>query len=87
MFGEIKSKGIKNLCVDLRENGGGNSLVANEFLKYLDIPSYKDMGLVWRLGFLNISAGGGVTENERYEELTCLLRITPSAPRWISPST
>ncbi len=69
MFGEIKSKGIKNLCVDLRENGGGNSLVANEFLKYLDIPSYKDMGLVWRLGFLNISAGGGVTENERYEEL------------------
>lgn len=43
--------------------------MANEFLKYLDIPSYKDMGLVWRLGFLNISAGGGVTENERYEEL------------------
>lgn len=69
MFGEVKSKGIKNVCVDLRKNGGGNSMVANEFLKYLDIPSYKEIGLVWRLGFLNISAGGGVSENERYEDL------------------
>lgn len=69
MFGEVKERGIKNICVDLRENGGGNSLVANEFLKYLDIPCYNDMGMVWRLGFLNISAGGGITENERYEDL------------------
>ena len=29
MFKEVKEKGIENVAVDLRYNGGGNSLVAN----------------------------------------------------------
>lgn len=52
MFTEVKEKGIKNVCVDLRSNGGGNSLVANEFIKYLPVHSYKDISADWRWGFL-----------------------------------
>ena len=33
MFTEVKAENIRNVAVDLRENGGGNSMVANEFLR------------------------------------------------------
>lgn len=69
MFTEVKAQGIENVCVDLRNNGGGNSLVANEFIKYLDVPSYKDIGCVWRLGCFEAEFGGGETVNPRYSEL------------------
>lgn len=69
MFTEVKAQGIENVCVDLRSNGGGTSLVANEFIKYLDVPSYKDMGMVWRLGCFEIGFEGAETENPRYTDL------------------
>lgn len=69
MFTEVKAEGIENVCVDLRENGGGNSLVANEFIRYLDVDSYKDIGMVWRLGFFEYEADGGETQNVRYDDL------------------
>lgn len=69
MFTEIKAEGIENVCVDLRDNSGGNSLVANEFIKYLDVPSYKDIGMIWRLGFMELAFEGGVTQNPRYNDL------------------
>ena len=37
MFTEVKEKGIENIAVDIRDNGGGNSQVANEFIRYLDV--------------------------------------------------
>lgn len=69
MFTEVKEKGIRNVAVDLRNNGGGNSSVANEFLRYLDIDSYKSWGDVWRLGVFEISRSGGELKNDKYEEL------------------
>lgn len=69
MFTEVKNGGIENVCVDLRSNSGGNSLVANEFIKYLPVKSYKDIGMSWRLGFLNLSFDGGESENPQYDEL------------------
>lgn len=69
MFTEVKASGIENVCVDLRNNGGGSSLVANEFIRYLDVPSYKDMGLVWRLGCFEIPWESQETENPRYTDL------------------
>ncbi|HBH94555.1 MAG TPA: hypothetical protein DDX91_02305 [Ruminococcaceae bacterium] len=69
MFKEIKAQGIKNIAVDLRDNGGGNSLVANEFFRYLDIDSFKEGSLNWRLGCFMIESPKIVTENKRYEEL------------------
>jgi len=40
-FEEVEKNSIGNVIVDLRGNGGGNSMVANEFLRYVDIDGYK----------------------------------------------
>ena len=40
-FQRVDSLGIENVIVDLRGNTGGNSLVANEFLRYLDVDQYR----------------------------------------------
>lgn len=69
MFAEIKAEGIENVAVDLRENGGGNSLVANEFIRYLDTDSYKEGGLDWRLGCFMLNFPDQVSQNDRYEDL------------------
>ena len=69
MFTEVKEKGINNVCVDLRNNGGGSSLVANEFIRYLDIDTYKSWGQDWRLGPLMIKAKGSSINNERNNDL------------------
>jgi len=43
-FGKVKDNGIETVAVDLRKNGGGNSLVINEFLKYIDVDEYTIFG-------------------------------------------
>jgi len=69
MFEEVKEQDIHNVCVDLRNNGGGNSLVANEFIRYLDTDTYKGWGQDWRLGPLVIKSKGSTIKNDRKEEL------------------
>lgn len=49
MFQDIKGNGIENIIVDLRGNLGGNSMVADEFLKYVDIEEYKYYGATRRM--------------------------------------
>lgn len=68
MFTEVKEKNIRNVAVDLRGNGGGNSLVANEFVKYLPVDSFRECPCDWRLGFLNIYFEGKVS-NRRNDSL------------------
>lgn len=70
MFSEVKEQGIEHVAVDIRDNGGGNSLVANEFIRYLDVDSYRTETEKWRLGFLNLDLGSGVNTNSRYTEQT-----------------
>lgn len=70
MFTEVKNKNIQNVCVDLRRNPGGNSFVANEFIKYLDVDQYDDVGMIWRLGFFEITSSNNVIKNKKYENLT-----------------
>jgi hypothetical protein len=41
-FTDIKKKNVPNLFVDLRNGGGGNGMVAFEFLSYLNIDSYSN---------------------------------------------
>ncbi|AEX84932.1 periplasmic protease [Marinitoga piezophila KA3] len=43
-FKDVSLNNIKNIVVDLRYNLGGNSLVTDEFLKYIDIEKYKTYG-------------------------------------------
>ncbi|WP_040197239.1 S41 family peptidase [Candidatus Soleaferrea massiliensis] len=69
-FTQVKEKKIAHVILDLRENGGGNSQCANEFLRYLDIDSYKDYGSRTRYSFLHFSTDPGITANKRAAELT-----------------
>lgn len=43
-FDEVRENDISAVAVDLRENGGGNSLVINEFFRYLDVEGYSVFG-------------------------------------------
>lgn len=55
--------------MDLRRNGGGDSSVANEFFRYLNIESYKTWAGVWRLGVFEIRGDAAVLENPRDKDL------------------
>ena len=64
-FGTVKQKGITNIAVDLRENGGGNSSVANEFLTYVDVDCYSSWESESRYGPLLIRCCNGNIVNEK----------------------
>lgn len=50
-FEEVFQNNIMNIAVDLRGNGGGNSYVANEFLRYIDVDSYNSWDSDIRMGW------------------------------------
>ncbi|MCR5032282.1 MAG: hypothetical protein K6A92_05410 [Lachnospiraceae bacterium] len=55
-FREVSEKGVEHIIVDLRENGGGNSYVADQFLQYLDIDGFSSWGSKVRFGpYLHIN--------------------------------
>lgn len=70
MFTEIKQKNIQNVAVDLRGNGGGNSLVGNEFVKYLPVESYLDGPFEWRWNFISFQGNNEPVKNKRDKNLT-----------------
>lgn len=70
MFTEVKDKNIRNVAVDLRGNGGGSSMVANEFIRYLNVSQFRTDKSKWRLGFFNIPFNDNVTVNHKYDGLT-----------------
>jgi hypothetical protein len=49
-FTSVRDGGVHSVIVDLRGNPGGNSLVANEFLRYLPVESYQVGGSTVRFG-------------------------------------
>lgn len=65
MFTEVKEKGIQNVAVDLRSNGGGNSRVANEFIKYLPTDSYFGNSATVRYGFITRTYGGKISNSQQ----------------------
>lgn len=69
LFTEVKDKHIQRIAVDLRSNGGGDSLVADEFIHYLDVDQYNTTSYKWRLGCFQVSSGNHVMENKKQEEL------------------
>jgi len=70
MFTEINTKKIKNLAIDLRGNGGGDTYVVNELFKYLPIDTYYqgDNFRKIRWNYLTFDQGGE-TKNKRNKEL------------------
>lgn len=69
MFQEVKEKQIQNVAVDVRGNGGGDSRVANELIRYLPVTEYLEMSCDWRWGWFLISFGDQWMKNKQYEDL------------------
>ncbi len=70
LFAGVKTQGIDNVAVDLRGNGGGSSLVANEFIRYLPVDSYNVDGANLRMGpFLLDCSGESINKNRQYTDL------------------
>ncbi len=70
LFTDIKEKGIEHLVLDLRKNRGGDSIVANEFITYLDIDQYKNTGVYIRNGDSYDTYHDMAWKNQKKEDLT-----------------
>ena len=68
MFKEIKDNNINNVAVDLRNNGGGNSSVATEFIKYLNVDEYLEWAYEERYGLITIENKEKTIKNEKYND-------------------
>ena len=69
-FKEIKDKNIQSVIVDLRYNSGGNSMVANEFLRYLDVDEYNSGTSHVRFGPYLLKNKIKPIVNNKYDSLT-----------------
>lgn len=68
-FKEVDANNIKSIAVDLRKNGGGNSQVSNEFLKYIPVDSFKGFGCNIRYKSFAIKNKSRIEKNEKYNDL------------------
>lgn len=68
-FREVTEKGIENVIVDLRGNGGGSSMVADEFLKYIDVDSYDGWDNAVRMGNYLMKNEDVVHDNKKKEQV------------------
>ncbi len=66
-FTAVNEAGIQHVIVDLRWNGGGNSMVADEFLKYVDIDGFYTWGNHVRFGNFLIKNERSFQKNHRLD--------------------
>lgn len=69
LFTEIKEKNIQNLAIDVRNNGGGSSLVINNLFKYLNIDSFIESAWISRYGPFIKRYKSPVRKNDKVENL------------------
>lgn len=67
-FDDVFENNISNIVVDLRNNGGGNSRVANEFLKYIDVETYNTWDSAIRYQWYLHKNNGVVVRNQKNPE-------------------
>lgn len=66
---EVFAENIENVVVDLRGNGGGNSWVANEFIKYLDVDEYQSWDSANRHGWYLVKNEDVIYDNQKKEQV------------------
>jgi C-terminal processing protease CtpA/Prc len=66
-FNEVNENNIENLVIDLRNNPGGNSLVANSFIEYLDVDTYQTWDSAIRFGWYLMKITDITCENQKKE--------------------
>ncbi len=59
-FEEVNAANIQTIAVDLRGNSGGNSMVANEFIRYLNVDKY------YVYGGVDVRFGPYLHKNKRH---------------------
>ena len=64
-FEKIKENNIKNITVDLRNNGGGSSNVIIEFLKYIDVNEYNIVKYEHRIGPITLKSKKTTIKNKK----------------------
>ncbi len=69
MFTKVKENNIGNVAVDVRNNGGGSSLVINNFIRYLDTEGFYEPTNSSRLGPFLVNSGNGYRKNNRIKDL------------------
>jgi len=69
-FKEVKDNNINSLIIDLRYNGGGNSMVANEFMRYLNVDKYNSGTSHVRFGPYLLKNKMKPVTNKKYDSLT-----------------
>ena len=69
MFKEVKEKGIRNVAVDLRNNPGGSSMVADEFITYLPANEYKSWASEWRMNYFMIPFKQEMIKNKHKSDI------------------
>lgn len=67
-FEEVFRRQIQNVVVDLRGNGGGNSLVADEFLRYIDVDTYNTWTSAVRYGSHLVTNSDRLCKNDLKEQ-------------------
>ena len=68
-FEDTTKADIDNVIVDLRNNGGGNSMVANEFILYLNYDDFRTPGGVYRLGPYMMNWNSSVEKIKHYDDM------------------
>ncbi|HEX3048561.1 MAG TPA: S41 family peptidase [Bacillota bacterium] len=68
-FIAVKRNHIRYIAIDLRKNGGGNSGVADEFLRYLPVDSYLNFGSKIRLKYWPMINKVSPSKNQKYHDL------------------
>lgn len=68
-FSEVFAERISNVVVDLRWNGGGNSWVANEFIRYLDVEEYQSWDASIRYGWYLLENKDIIYQNQKKEQV------------------
>lgn len=63
-FLEVSKNNINHIVIDLRNNTGGNSLVIDEFLKFLDVRQYKTYGVEIRFSSYSKDTYGFSVDDE-----------------------
>ncbi len=68
-FTEVKEQDIEAIAVDLRKNGGDNSNVADEFVRYLPVDNYMNFGSKVRFKSWISIHDVSLSKNNKYDNL------------------
>lgn len=88
-FQEVKDQDIQNIAIDLRQNSGGNSMVVDEFFRYLDVDQVATFGGAnIRFGPYLAKFSVGAQPNEKFTDLTYTGKIyILTSPKTFSSAT